>query len=114
MQFVILGIHFLAAALTPGCEYPRILSVTGLAIALMFFALFITFYKETYIQKQNEGQIPESKVKKQQALKDVYNKKGFTMKLNVKHHDNDERDLIECTDNNNTSYPNQNIRKRLA
>lgn len=51
-QFIILGVHFSVAALTPNCGYPRILSITGLAISVMFFTLFITFYKETYTRQQ--------------------------------------------------------------
>ena len=54
IQFIILGLHFLTAALTPGCRYPRILSITGLGIAGMFFTLFIAFYKETYAQSQKQ------------------------------------------------------------
>lgn len=48
IQFAILGLHFLVAALTPNCGYPRALSLTGCAIAMMFFSLFFAFYKETY------------------------------------------------------------------
>lgn len=56
IQFIILGVHFSAAALTPNCQYPRILSLTGLAIAGMFFSLFIAFYRETYLQNQRNLQ----------------------------------------------------------
>lgn len=52
IQFVILGLHFAVAALTPNCGYPRTLSLTGVAIAGMFFALFAAFYKETYNKQQ--------------------------------------------------------------
>lgn len=52
IQFIILGFHFAVAALTPNCGYPRTLSLTGVAIAGMFFALFAAFYKETYTQQQ--------------------------------------------------------------
>lgn len=62
-QFVILALHFAVAALTPNCRYPRILSLSGFAIASMFFALFAAFYKETY--KDQERQ--------QRALKDSNN-----------------------------------------
>lgn len=51
IQFIILGVHFAIAALTPSCEYPRALSLSGLAIASMFFTLFMAFYKETYNAK---------------------------------------------------------------
>lgn len=54
IQFIILGIHFSIAALTPNCGYPRILSLTGLIIAGMFFTLFIAFYKETYTHTQQK------------------------------------------------------------
>lgn len=53
LQFVILGVHFAVAALTPGCQYPRILSLSGLFIAGLFFTLFIGFYKQTYTANQN-------------------------------------------------------------
>lgn len=52
VQFIILGLHFLVAAITPNCGYPKILSLTGVAIAGMFFALFAAFYKETYTKQQ--------------------------------------------------------------
>lgn len=52
IQFIILGLHFAVAALTPNCGYPRVLSLTGVAIAGMFFALFAAFYKETYTKRQ--------------------------------------------------------------
>lgn len=52
IQFIILGIHFAVAALTPNCGYPRALSLTGVAIACLFFALFMSFYKETYRSNQ--------------------------------------------------------------
>lgn len=48
LQFIVLGFHFALAALTPDCRYPRVLSLSGLAIACMFFTLFIAFYRETY------------------------------------------------------------------
>jgi hypothetical protein len=48
LQFIVLGLHFALAALTPNCDYPRVLSLSGLAIASMFFALFVAFYRETY------------------------------------------------------------------
>lgn len=51
-QFIILGLHFTVAALTPDCGYPRILSLTGLGISCMFFTLFITFYRQTYIEQR--------------------------------------------------------------
>ena len=54
VQFIILGVHFGAAALTPNCGYPRALSLTGVAIACMFFALFMSFYKETYTKQQQQ------------------------------------------------------------
>lgn len=53
LQFVILGVHFAVAALTPNCQYPRILSLSGLFIAGLFFSLFIGFYKQTYTANQN-------------------------------------------------------------
>lgn len=52
IQFVILGVHFAVAAMTPNCGYPRALSLTGVGIAGMFFALFAAFYKETYTSQQ--------------------------------------------------------------
>jgi len=52
IQFIILGLHFAVAALTPNCGYPRVLSLTGVAIAGMFFAMFAAFYKETYTKQQ--------------------------------------------------------------
>lgn len=51
-QFVILGFHFMAAALTPNCKYPKVLSLSGLIIAGMFFTLFMTFYRETYTKPE--------------------------------------------------------------
>lgn len=68
IQFVILGLHFAVAALTPNCGYPRALSLTGVAIACMFFALFAAFYKQTYKQSQaNQRQTEQeaSKIKSQ-------------------------------------------------
>lgn len=53
LQFIILGVHFSIAALTPNCAYPRILSLTGLTIAGMFFTLFATFYRETYTTRKH-------------------------------------------------------------
>jgi len=53
IQFIILGLHFAVAALTPNCGYPRSLSLTGVAIACMFFALFASFYKETYTARND-------------------------------------------------------------
>lgn len=55
LQFVILGVHFAVAALTPGCQYPRILSLSGLFIAGLFFSLFIGFYKQTYTRNQRSS-----------------------------------------------------------
>lgn len=54
IQFIILGLHFAVAALTPNCGYPKTLSLTGVAIAGMFFALFAVFYKETYTKQQQQ------------------------------------------------------------
>lgn len=60
-QFIILGLHFSVAALTPNCGYPRILSLTGLGIASMFFTLFIAFYRETYLrQRRNKLELASS------------------------------------------------------
>lgn len=56
-QFVILGLHFMIASLTPNCQYPRYLSITGAAIATMFFTLFAAFYKETYIEPKKQKQM---------------------------------------------------------
>lgn len=61
IQFIILGVHFSIAALTPNCAYPRILSITGLAIAGMFFTLFVAFYKETYTPQKQLKQTNHSK-----------------------------------------------------
>lgn len=47
-QFVFLSFHFALAALTPNCGYPRVLALSGFAIACMFFTLFAAFYRETY------------------------------------------------------------------
>jgi hypothetical protein len=47
-QFIILGFHFAVAAATPNCGYPKALSISGVAIACLFFALFMSFYRETY------------------------------------------------------------------
>jgi hypothetical protein len=52
-QFIVLGVHFAVAASTPNCQYPRALSLSGLAIACMFFTLFIAFYRETYTTSAN-------------------------------------------------------------
>lgn len=74
IQFIILGLHFLVAAVTPNCGYPRALSLTGTAIALMFFALFAAFYKETYTprhkqqQPQQQQSLQESQQQQQQQL----------------------------------------------
>lgn len=56
IQFILLGLHFAVAALTPNCGYPRSLSLVGVAIACMFFALFAAFYKKTYRQQQHQRQ----------------------------------------------------------
>lgn len=55
-QFIILGAHFIVAAFTPNCPYPRILSLTGIAIAGMFFTLFIAFYREAYTTTEEKQQ----------------------------------------------------------
>lgn len=55
IQFIILGLHFAVAALTPNCGYPRALSLTGVAIACLFFALFAAFYRQTYRQQSNQN-----------------------------------------------------------
>lgn len=56
IQFIILGLHFSVAALTPSCQYPRILSLSGLIIASMFFTLFIAFYRETYTEAKRKAE----------------------------------------------------------
>lgn len=66
VQFIILGLHFAVAALTPNCGYPRALSLTGVAIAGMFFALFAVFYKETYNAQQKRQQHQQQHQQQQQ------------------------------------------------
>lgn len=73
IQFIILGLHFAVAALTPNCGYPRGLSLTGVAIAGMFFALFAAFYKETYTKQQLQQQ--QQQQLQQQQQQQILNKK---------------------------------------
>lgn len=61
IQFVILGLHFSAAALKPDCKYPKVLSLSGLAIAGMFFTLFIAFYRETYTRPEDRPAVKKIK-----------------------------------------------------
>lgn len=65
LQFLILGVHFAVAALTPNCKYPRVLSLSGLSIAGLFFSLFIGFYRQTYLANQR---ISRRVVEKQKML----------------------------------------------
>lgn len=69
IQFIILGVHFAVAALTPNCGYPRVLSLTGVAIACMFFALFAAFYKETYTKQQLQQQQHQQQQHQQHQLR---------------------------------------------
>lgn len=114
IQFIILGLHFLVAALTPGCQYPRILSVTGLAIACMFFALFITFYRETYTRSKQTSRHelePEKlalrqKQAEQKPVEELYLRKvlGYPTKSNSTNN---------CMNNNNDAdHPNHNVERR--
>lgn len=86
IQFVILGVHFAVAALTPNCGYPRILSLTGLAIAGMFFTLFFTFYRETYTPQQRQLRLILQKKLDQQLSCDS------------------NQQLLDKNDNNNNDY----------
>lgn len=95
IQFIILGIHFSIAALTPGCRYPRVLSLTGLAIAGMFFTLFIAFYKETYTQKPKANYLKLHGTKQQHLFETLSNEK------------NNGRN---CSNNNKSDHPNYNAK----
>lgn len=94
LQFVILGLHFAVAALTPNCGYPRILSISGLAIACMFFFLFIAFYRETYTSKKQSPNATKKKTGQDQS-KSIENKKA---------HEDDNNN-----NNNNINNDNNNI-----
>lgn len=102
IQFIILGAHFSVAALTPGCRYPRILSLTGLAIAGMFFTLFIAFYKETYTRGQQRAKGTGSKLDSEQQ-QSYGNSKNNNINNNS----------ITCINNNNSAHPNYNHAKLL-
>lgn len=90
IQFIILGVHFAVAALTPNCGYPRILSLTGLAITSMFFTLFFTFYRETYTQQQRQDRLKQQKQLEQQLS-------------------NSNQQLLLKNDNNNNDYYKNHI-----
>lgn len=96
MQFIILGLHFAVAALTPNCGYPTILSISGLAIASMFFSLFIAFYRETYTSKISHLNSSGRKIEEvgRRQSKSV----EFTKKLENDNNNNNNNELI---DNNN-------------
>lgn len=101
MQFVILGLHFAVAALTPNCGYPRILSLSGLAIACMFFSLFIAFYKETYTSKKQQQQKElQQKLQQKAAESNMDSKKQASLdKLD----DNNNSNSVSSDDNNNNN-----------
>lgn len=64
VQFATVFAHALYSFLTPGCEFPVILSLAEMVISATFFVLFLKFYRDTYFAKISGGQRTPAIIKK--------------------------------------------------